>query len=113
MITFAQHPHSPDYDEQGNPVSAVDWQGNRFHLGQLVYYCIGAGRGQLMAVGTVVKIRVKDGESWNGETKQFVEVSVHTRKTAGSWDNKERSKPTWVNPINITAPVDPNLAGTA
>lgn len=106
---MSSHPHSVGYDQDGNPVSAVDWLGNRFHVGDKVMYCIGAGRGQMMAVGTLLKIEVathvspiyRDGQlrrEWEEVTCQ-----VLTSRTSGQWNNKARTKPAWVNPMNITA----------
>ncbi len=120
-----QHPHSPVFsdtptyyqprswsDEQWRTdvLSAVDWLGHTFKVGERVMYCIGAGRGQMMALGTVQQIRAKPGKHWDLETRRYVEegvfdveVQVLTEKTSGHWGNKERSKPAWVNPMNITA----------
>ncbi len=138
-----QHPSRPGYDINGSGtvLSAVDWRGNRFHVGDTVMYCIGAGRGQMMAIGEVVKIEstpssrkylryclqpgeepddyqfqrdpdtnrvtwVKDPDKgYKHEEMPYdrVAVQVLTHKTSGSWDNKKRTKPAWVNPMNITA----------
>jgi hypothetical protein len=120
------HPHSPTYSDtptfhqpggwgdqwRTDALSAVDWLGNTFRLGERVMYCIGAGRGQMMAVGTVKQIRALDGLRWHWDRETntrsqiphtTVEVQVLTEKTSGGWNNKERSKPAWVNPMNITA----------
>ncbi len=121
-------PHSPGY-EGNKVVSAVDWRGNTFRVGDQVIYCIGAGRGQMMAVGTVLQIKVDrlfrtdavttDSDDPDAYTQPWfkpgrylkdiripyddVKVQVRTLKTSGRWDNQERSKPAWVNPMNITA----------
>lgn len=123
-------PHSPEFTD--NPtfytpggygqeyrtdgVSAVDWLGNRFKLGDLVMYCIGAGRGQMMALGRVQRIRAhKQSPYWDAEARKQVkdgwrwevEVQVLTERTSGRWGNEARTKPAWVNPMNITLFVDP------
>jgi hypothetical protein len=131
-VSFRRHPHSPEYDEHGTVVSAVDWLGNRFAVGERVMYCIGAGRGQLMALGDVIKIKSevkhyrnvrepKPGETPTGVNQYtdppkpyFVEqvpydevkVQVRTLFTAGAWDHRERQTPAWVNAQNITAITD-------
>jgi|ERR1044072_3788263 len=126
-----QHPHSPEYDGD-TVVSAVDWLGNRFAVGDTVMYCISAGRGQMMALGEVVQIQnevrqtreLRDPEpgeepDWipyarpglePGPGKvsvwvpwDLVTVQVRTLKTSGHWNNEKRTKPAWVNPMNITA----------
>lgn len=131
-------PRMPGYDAEGTGTvtSAVDWQGNRFHVGETVMYCIGAGRGQMMAIGTVLLIKAekvgrrfarlpRDGDPldkihfhWNYAVKKYdqdkpfvwdeveydeITVQVLTSKTSGRWDNKQRTRPAWVNPMNITA----------
>ncbi|GGN40270.1 hypothetical protein FHR83_007072 [Actinoplanes campanulatus] len=121
-------PSSPEYDENGAPVSAVDWLGNRFRVGERVIYCIGAGRGQQMAVGEVKQIKVEQRigrrarEAEPGEDADFIAdwltpprpmvryeepyevitVQVLTERASG-WSGSKRSKPAWVNPMNITA----------
>lgn len=125
-----RHPSRPEYDNDGTVIAATDWRGNRFAVGDTVLYCISAGRGQMMAEGVVVQIQserrvhrvrrlARDGETatysftlssgglWEGvEEETFfddVTVQVHTKATSGRWDNQARSKPAWVNPMNITA----------
>lgn len=120
-------PHSPEL-LNGKAVSAVDWLGNRFAVGDKVMYCISAGRGQMMAVGEVMQIKVEqkfhrtqvpaDGDDPDALAYPYtpdcfyrvvqspydqVTVQVRTLKTSGRWDNTERSKPAWVNPMNITS----------
>lgn len=124
-------PHSPEF-EGNRCVSAVDWLGNRFRVGEQVMYCIGAGRGQMMAIGEVIQIKhevrqhrsYRDAEpgeepDWGGWTDtrghtwparmsvytdyDYVTVQVRTLKTSGHWGNEERTRPAWVNPMNITA----------
>ncbi len=130
MSTFNRHPSNPEYGNDGAVLAATDWRGNRFKVGDTVLYCISAGRGQMMAEGVVVQIRsqrrvnrvrrpARDGETptysftlssgdvWEGvEEETFyddITVQVHTRATAGRWDNQARTKPAWVNSMNITA----------
>lgn len=123
-----QAPHSAEFDAHGNCVSAVDWLGNRFHVGEKVMYCISAGRGQMMAFGEVLKIQAPvklrntrvecdpddpDAIPYPNDQTRFykkivvpyedIKVQIRTLKTSGRWDNDERSKPAWVNPMNITA----------
>lgn len=121
-------PHSPVI-ENGRVVSAVDWLGNRFAVGEKVFYCISAGRGQMMAYGLVQSIKVEqlfrtdeieaDPDELGATTRPWfqpgtyfktikvpydeVRVQIRTLKTSGRWDNAERSKPAWVNAMNITA----------
>lgn len=121
-------PHTPGYD--GNKVvSAVDWRGNTFRVGEEVLYCISAGRGQMMAIGIVLAIKVEqlfrsenvecDSDDPDGQVRPWfdpdhyyktiktpyddITVQVRTLKTSGRWSNQERTKPAWVNPMNITA----------
>lgn len=123
---MAAHPHSPTYSDtptyyqprssgdlwRTDGQSAVDWLGNTFKLGDMVIYCIGAGSGQIMAVGEVQQIRTMSTTVWkyDHKTKQRwtepdveVEVLVLTKKTSSYSENQERAKPAWVNPMNITA----------
>jgi hypothetical protein len=97
-------------------LSAVDWLGHRFAVGDTVLYCIGAGRGQMMALGTVKQIRAqkhmqyeRDERGWAviprvelGYEFSEIQVQVLTERTSGSYDNTARTKPAWVNPMNIT-----------
>lgn len=100
-------PHSIEYDESGEPVSAVDWLGRRFSVGDTVMYCIGAGRGQMLAFGEVKKLRLKTVFDWNQARQRIeqdsVEVQVLTTKTSGHWNNEKRTRPAWVNEMNISA----------
>lgn len=82
-----QHaPHSPVYGfVEGNDksvcVQATDWLGNVFKLGDTVIYCIGAGRGQMMALGVVTMILVehKKHEYWrNPQPGEEPTVMRHT-----------------------------------
>jgi hypothetical protein len=120
-------PHSPEFGPipafvegtyGGSPwlthvTSAVDWLGQRFTVGGKVLYCIGAGRGQVMAIGEVRLIRAREtyNYTWVEATRTRsdtptgweIEVQVLTEKTSGAWSNKKRTKPAWVNAINVTA----------
>lgn len=86
----------------GELLVARDWLGRTFQLGSRVMYCIGAGRGQMMAYGVVVDMAIANQHNpeW-GE----IEVKVLTERTSGKWDNEARTRPAWVNPMNITVPV--------
>lgn len=127
MRPFEHHPSAPVTDESGTVVAATDWLGNTFRLGEQVAYCIAAGHGQMMAIGEVVKIESETREGWDyelaaeGDEVAYVDtdrnlsykrvpsddvrvrVQVRTLRTSGSWNNEKRSKPAWVNPMNITA----------
>ncbi len=126
-----RHPSRPEFDAAGTCLSAVDWLGNRFRVGDTVMYCVGAGRGQMMALGVIQQIRsesrmnryfrpAEEGETptrvylspVTGEEFRSVAyevpydditVQVLTTRTSGSYDNKQRTRPAWVNPMNITA----------
>lgn len=113
-------------------VQVTDWLGNQVRVGDKVMYCIGAGHGQMMAMGKVKAMRGRELSrlsSWDWEkdesTGRFrrinevrenyweIEIQVLTEKTSGAWDNKKRTRPAWVNPMNVTSmsgltePVDP------
>lgn len=118
------HPRALVTDEEGL-VGGIDWLGKEFRIGDLVMYCISAGRGQMMAVGEVKAIRAKPYTEWVNQdefaeyhagtrarenyrpryeiTDALVEVQVLTAKTSGSWDNKARTRAAWVNSMNITS----------
>jgi hypothetical protein len=128
-MDFARHPTDPGFAADGSVVSAVDWLGNRFQVGDMVMYCIGAGRGQMMAHGRVLAITseqktwlqhrvAEEGEEptrvldWRDPPVAIVEyrvpyddikVQVLTERTSGRWDNEKRMRPAWPNPMNITA----------
>lgn len=74
----------------------IDWLGNRVEVGDVVIYAIAAGRGQQMALGTVQKIEATENPY------ELYKVRVLTEKTSGHWSNGPRTKPAWVNPMNIT-----------
>lgn len=86
----------------------IDWLGNEFRVGDLVMYCIGAGRGQQMALGHIQQMRAKETgyydwkqvKSWIA-TGWDLEVQVLTEKVSGF--GGPRTKPAWVNPMNITS----------
>ncbi len=131
MTDYARHPSDPEFDEYETCLSAVDWLGNRFRVGDTVLYCVAAGRGQMMAVGVVRALkahhrtRTESRPAEPGETptrvylspvtgEEFrsvhwtvpyheITVQVLTTRTSGAWDNKQRTRPAWVNPMNITA----------
>lgn len=118
-------PHSPKFsEERGTYVDsggytwrtdvteATDWLGHRFKVGDKVLYCVAAGRGQMMAMGEVKAIRCRQyqAQTWDPETQTRgkedrwdFEVQVITTKTSGHWNNKQRTRPAWVNPMNITS----------
>lgn len=101
------------YDDDEECISAVDWLGNRFWVGDMVMYCIGAGRGQVMAVGKVMSIksehheRSRTGHTVKGEDQyrsawDKITVKVLTERTSGLMSNGPRTKPAEVNAINVT-----------
>lgn len=122
-------PSAPSYDADGAVCSARDWLGHVFHVGDRVIYCIGAGRGQMMAIGTVMAMKATQRSTYAfrqaGDDEEpdhinpyqdpptrwmkvpityyDVRVLVKTHKTSGRWDNGPRERPAWVNPMNITA----------
>lgn len=120
---MTDHPKALVTDE--GLVGGIDWLGHEFRIGDLVMYCISAGRGQMMAVGEVRAIRAKPVTEWINQDEYaewragtraredyrpryeivdaLVEVQVLTHKTSGSWDNKVRTRPAWVNSMNITS----------
>lgn len=126
-MSDSDYPRVAERNEKGDVVAAIDWLGNTFRIGDQVVYCISAGRGQMLAIGKVLRFKCTtlehmvyrpavEGETanyrseYNGEefvrVRQLydsVTVQVHTLKTSGRWNNKTRSKPAWVNPMNITA----------
>lgn len=105
------HPHSPIRNEDGEIVSAVDWLGNRFSVGEYVIYAVGAGRGQLMAYGKVLKIIGEKKTLWDHEKMEHYEgeaisVQVLTEQTSSDWGGEwsgKRKRPAMINPLNVTA----------
>lgn len=128
-MEFTQHPSEPELADDGTCLSAVDWLGNRFRVGDTVMYCVAAGRGQMMAYGVVQAIKAhprtrREGRNaapgetptrmlkWHDPPIAWIEwevpyheitVRVLTSRTSGHWDNKQRTRPAWVNPMNVTA----------
>lgn len=92
-------------------LSVTDWLGHEVSIGEKVIYCIGAGAGQMMAIGEVKAMRAGKRRRWDYETRTYsdtefdweIEVQVLTEKTSGAWNNKTRTRPAWVNPMNITS----------
>ncbi len=73
-------PHSPGFvgDEM---VSAVDWLGARFFVGNTVLYCVAAGGGQTMALGVVQKIRgEKKSREMDYPPEQYPDAPTGMRK---------------------------------
>lgn len=120
------YPSEAEFDAEGNVISAEDWLGNRFGVGDLVMYCISAGRGQMMAIGKVQSLRidlntktkrvsnpdwVENRDPWRDHTiivpapthEWVVQVQILTDCTSGHWSNERRTRPAWVNEMNITA----------
>ncbi len=130
-MNYTHNPSDPELDDDGTCLSAVDWLGNRFRVGDTVMYCVAAGRGQMMAFGVVRamkahrRTRTESRPAEPGETPTHVYLSkvtgqefrsVHwtvpyheitvqvlTSRTSGAWNNEQRTRPAWVNPMNITA----------
>ncbi len=106
-----KHPPFPVFRPgSGELVAARDWLGNTFAVGDVVLYCVGADRGQMMAVGRVVKLEIPElgydaqrAIDSGREVRREVCVQVLTAKTSGHWGNGPRTRPAWVNPMNITA----------
>ncbi len=123
-----QFPHSPQRDDKGRVISAVDWLGNRFHVGDHVLYSIHHGDTHMMALGEVLQIKAvmrpakKYRDPEPGEQPDFVNdladppiglvkyttfydevtVRVRTLRTADPYCKGERKGGAWVNPNNIT-----------
>ncbi len=124
------HPHIDGEpairDTYGNLVALTDWLGQLYRVGQRVMYCIGAGRGQMMAIGVIQQFREEPDSRWNyrdpepGEepnhsgymgrpqVKTRIDFTVYsvqvlTERTSGHWNNQQRTRPAWVNIMNITA----------
>jgi hypothetical protein len=125
------HPHTPCFTEEPQYAAdsydgqkwrtdvyrATDWLGHTFGPGDQVMYCVGAGRGQMMAIGRVQQIHAAQetrkvridapvgplGSVWEDRLVWLVKVQVLTERTSGYYDNAKRTKPAWVNPMNITA----------
>lgn len=82
-------------------VGGIDWNGQPYSEGDWVIYAIGAGRGQAIAYGKVLKTILKD----NGysTTRLAYKVQVQTYMTSANWNNQSRTRPAYVNPMNVTA----------
>lgn len=114
-------------DQDGNLLALTDWLGRTYRVGDRVMYCIGAGRGQMMAIGRILKFREEPDWRWRyrdpepGEEpnwnfagskvryrEDYIEygVQVLTERTSGHYDNEQRTRPAWVNIMNITVVAD-------
>jgi hypothetical protein len=79
-------PSSPLFDEEGACLSAEDWLGKRFSVGDKVMYCIGAGRGQQMAIGTVKFIRATpQSRELELDPENFPDAPVEIRRVYDGW----------------------------
>lgn len=120
-------PHVSERDPDGNVIAVTDWLGGTFRIGDQVAYCIGAGRGQVMAIGKVLQIKCEVRERTDyrppnpGEQPNYtyplsdrtavryrtlydvITVQVLTLKTSARYSHGKRTRPAWVNPQNITA----------
>lgn len=130
MYDLQHHPSEPVRDDSGEILSAQDWLGNRFHVGEQVLYCVATGStGCAMAIGIVVRIvsdtktRYDYRPARDDETPDFVNrysnpptnwmtievayddmrVMVRTLRTSASFDNGKRTRNSWVTAMNITA----------
>lgn len=113
-------------DNDGTLLALTDWRGNTYRIGDTVMYCISAGRGQMMAEGRIVQFREEPAWRWNLRTPEpgdepnyhthggtpyirqredyvVYGVQVLTSRTSGRWNNEARTRPAWVNEMNITA----------
>lgn len=127
-MTYARHPSNPVFSDtptfeskdhgyteyRTDVLGATDWRGNTFSVGDEVMYCIGAGHGQMMALGVIQQMRAREVNDRLVEpadhpadrvwSKRWdIEVQVLTHATSGGWNNEKRTRPAWVNPMNITA----------
>ncbi|MFI5840586.1 hypothetical protein ACIA8K_12840 [Catenuloplanes sp. NPDC051500] len=114
----------PVLDENGKCIALTDWLGGTVRVGDMVLYCIGAGRGQQLAYGVVKQLVADQKMGWGNraaepdETPDYVTeaggrwmrtqepywdygVQVHTQGVSG-WGGK-RERAAWVNPMNVTA----------
>ena len=74
------------YEYRTDVLSAEDWLGHRFAVGEKVMYCIGAGHGQMMAIGEVKQIRTRIdvrgywdyGTPRDYQNKKFVKTGEET-----------------------------------
>ncbi len=98
-----RHPSSPEFDEHGMCVSAVDWLGNRFRVGDPVLYTINGDGTREIALGKVIYIAVAQRVDWTGLPYDEVTVQVLTAGTAAPYDANARTKPAWPRATNITA----------
>lgn len=111
MSTLYGHPTAPEFDNNGSVTSVVDWLGNRVGIGDPVIYCVGAGRGQMMAIGVVVDMEFEPGFiGTRYSSRDQLSIRVLTEATSGNWDNKARSAPAWVNAMNVTLRAGVNKA---
>jgi hypothetical protein len=99
----------------GECVSAVDWLGNRFHVGDRVLYSIHAGSSTEVAIGEVLAIKSEhhersrvgrnhpDGtEMWRSAWDKIT-VTVLTEKSSGSGTSRlARTRPAQVKAQNVT-----------
>lgn len=105
-----KHPPFPFLGPDGDIIGAEDWLGNNFFIGDKVVYCISAGRGQMMAIGKVLKIELPELGYWQQqavdagrEVWEELRIQVLTERSSGHWNNEARTRPAWVNSMNITA----------
>jgi hypothetical protein len=85
----------------GTLVGGTDWNSNPYAEGDWVLYAVGAGRGQAVAYGKILKIILKNNTHSN--THLEYKVQVQTYMTSAKWGNASRTRPAYVNPMNITA----------
>jgi len=82
-------------------IGGLDWLGQPYREGDWVIYAIGAGRGQAVAYGQVLKTILRE-QSYYGGRYEY-KVQVQTYMTSANWNNRSRSRPAYVNPMNVTA----------
>jgi hypothetical protein len=80
-------------------VGGKDWNGQYYKADDWVIYAVGAGHGQMIAYGQILKLDLKEDYSDRLEYR----VQVLTHRTSGSWGSRKRLRPAFVNPMNITA----------
>ncbi len=98
-------PSDPERDDLGRIVSALDWLGNRFRLGDPVIYTVnGAGTSvRDIAIGKVTNIVASRHADWTGAEYDIINVQVLTAATGRASDNRPRLVPCWPRAYNITA----------
>jgi hypothetical protein len=101
-------PRDPIFDSDGNCLSAVDWLGHRFWVGDQVVYCM---NGPVMGVGIVVRLRSEHQErSRTGRTVKDVDeyrsawdlIKVWVLPVKSSGHKKSKAQTVEVKALTVT-----------